>query len=188
MKKICRRYSILIFPPKQKESGSGLGLYVTYGIIKAHKGHIEVSSSINEGTSFDVFLPAFEISHTEKTPPSEKIILLADDEIMLRDLLAELLESNGYNVIKVATGVEALKVLTEEIKVDLVIIDYSMPEMNGLDCVSQIRKLKFDMPIILSTGSLSLEKDFNPKKMGINSLLSKPYEFDTMLATIQQLT
>ncbi len=176
------------FSTKQKESGSGLGLYVTYGIIKAHKGHIEVSSTINEGTSFDVFLPAFEISHTEKTPPSEKIILLADDEIMLRDLLAELLESNGYNVIKVATGVEALKVLTEEIKVDLVIIDYSMPEMNGLDCVSQIRKLKFVMPIILSTGSLSLEKDFNPKKMGINSLLSKPYEFDTMLATIQQLT
>ena len=62
-----------------------------------------------------------------------------------------------------------------------------MPEMNGLECVNKVRKLKFDMPIILSTGSLSLEKDFNPKKMGINSLLSKPYEFDTMLATIQQL-
>ena len=175
------------FSTKQKETGSGLGLYVTYGIIKAHKGHIEVSSIIGKGTSFNVFLPAFESSHVEKTTSTEKIILLADDEIMLRDLLAELLESNGYNVIKVGSGVEALKVLTEEIKVDLVIIDYSMPEMNGLDCINKIRKLNFDMPVILSTGSLSLEKDFNPKKMGINSLLSKPYEFDTMLATIQQL-
>ncbi|MEJ2617131.1 MAG: response regulator, partial [Ignavibacteriaceae bacterium] len=175
------------FSTKEKETGSGLGLYVTYGIIKAHKGHIEVSSAIGEGTAFDVFIPAFEPSHVEKSPSTEKIVLLADDEMMLRDLLAELLESNGYTVIKVSSGVEALKVLTEEIKVDLVIMDYSMPEMNGLECVNQIRELKFEMPIILSTGSLSLEKDFNPKKMGINSLLSKPYEFDTMLATIQQL-
>ena len=175
------------FSTKEKETGSGLGLYVTYGIIKAHKGHIEVSSAIGEGTAFDVFIPAFEPSHVERSSSTEKIILLADDEMMLRDLLAELLESNGYTVIKVSSGVEALKVLTEEIKVDLVIMDYSMPEMNGLECVNKVRKLKFDMPIILSTGSLSLEKDFNPKKMGINSLLSKPYEFDTMLATIQQL-
>ncbi len=175
------------FSTKEKETGSGLGLYVTYGIIKAHKGHIEVSSTIGEGTAFDVFIPAFEPSRVEKTSSTEKIILLADDEMMLRDLLAELLESNGYSVIKVSSGVEALKVLTEEIKVDLVIMDYSMPEMTGLECVNQIRKLKFEMPVILSTGSLSLEKDFNPKKMGINSLLSKPYEFDTMLATIQQL-
>ena len=175
------------FSTKVKETGSGLGLYVTYGIIKAHKGHIEVSSTLSEGTAFDVFIPAFEPSHVEKSSSTEKIVLLADDEMMLRDLLAELLESNGYTVIKVSSGVEALKVLTEEIKVDLVIMDYSMPEMNGLECVNQIRKLNFEMPIILSTGSLSLEKDFNPKKMGINSLLSKPYEFDTMLATIQQL-
>ncbi len=175
------------FSTKIKETGSGLGLYVTYGIIKAHKGHIEVSSTIGEGTAFDVFIPAFEPSHVEKSSSTEKIVLLADDEMMLRDLLAELLESNGYTVIKVGSGVEALKVLTEEIKVDLVIMDYSMPEMNGLECVNRIRKLKFEMPIILSTGSLSLEKDFNPKKMGINSLLAKPYEFDTMLATIQQL-
>jgi signal transduction histidine kinase/CheY-like chemotaxis protein len=175
------------FSTKLKETGSGLGLYVTYGIIKAHKGHIEVSSAVGEGTAFDVFIPAFEPSRVEKSSSAEKIILLADDEIMLRDLLAELLESNNYNVIKVATGVETLKVLTEEIKVDLVIMDYSMPEMNGIDCVKQIRKLKFNMPIILSTGSLSIDEKFNPKKIGINSFLSKPYEFDTMLATIQHL-
>ena len=64
---------------------------------------------------------------------SEKIILLADDEIMLRDLLAEILESSGFNVIKVTSGAEVIKVLTEEMKVDLLIIDYNMPGMNGLD-------------------------------------------------------
>jgi|GEM_PF-387890 len=178
------------FSTKEKEtgSGSGLGLYVTYGIIKAHQGHIEVSSQVGKGTTFDVFLPAHHPDETEGTSePSEKIIMLADDEIMLRDLLAELLESAGYNVIKVNTGIEALKVLTEELKVDLVILDYNMPEMNGLECSEKIRSLNFTMPVILSSGSMSLNEKYDLKKAGITSLLTKPYEFDTMLQTIQKL-
>jgi signal transduction histidine kinase/CheY-like chemotaxis protein len=174
------------FSTKEKETGSGLGLYVTYGIIKAHKGHVEVSSVLGKGTVFDVFFPSYEPALMEKIS-TDKIILLADDEIMLRDLLAELLESNGYNVIKVSTGVEALKILTEEIKVDLVIIDYNMPEMNGLDCIETIRDIGFKMPILLSTGSLSIIEDFELEKIGVTSMLPKPYEFDTMLATIKKL-
>ncbi len=175
------------FSTKSKQTGSGLGLYVTYGIIKAHKGHIEVSSVLNKGTTFDVFIPAFEPPAEGKQIPAGKIILLVDDEVMLSDLLSELLESYGYNVIKVSTGMEALKVLTEEIKVDLAIIDYNMPQMDGLQCVKQIRELQFTMPVILSSGSLNLGIDFDYKKAGISATLSKPYEFETMLATIQKL-
>ena len=172
---------------KKTGSGSGLGLYVSYGIIKAHNGHIEVSSILNEGTVFDVFIPAYEPAAQSKVSSTEKIILLADDEVMLRDLLAELLESYGYNIVKVSTGVEAVKILTEEIKVDLAIIDYSMPEMNGLECIEKIRDLKIKIPIILSSGSLSMGEEIDQKKIKINSVLSKPYEFETMLATIQKL-
>jgi len=172
---------------KKSGSGSGLGLYVTYGIIKAHKGHVEVSSELNKGTTFDVFLPAYEPSSVSKQTVSDKIILLADDEVMLRDLLSELLESSGYNVIKVSTGVEALKVLTEEIKVNLAIIDYNMPEMDGLNCINRIRELQFKMPIILSSGSISLNEEIDFKKLGISGVLSKPYEFETLLSTIQNL-
>jgi signal transduction histidine kinase/CheY-like chemotaxis protein len=175
------------FSTKEKDTGSGLGLYVTYGIIKAHNGHVEVSSKINEGTEFDVFIPSYEPAVVDKAASADKIILVADDEIMLRDLLAELLESNGYNVVKVISGVETLKVLTEEIKVDLAIIDYNMPEMNGLDCIREIRKLKMDFPIILSSGSLGFNGNIDLKEIGINSIINKPYEFDTMLSTIQEL-
>lgn len=175
------------FSTKVKETGSGLGLYVTYGIIKAHKGHIEVTSAPNMGTRFDVFIPAYEPKELEKQPAPDKIILLVDDEIMLRDLLAELLEANGYYVVKVSTGDEALKVLTEEIKADLAIIDYNMPGMNGLECIKKIRGLKFTMPIILSSGSLSIENNIKPDEIGISSILSKPYEFESMLSTIQKL-
>ncbi len=175
------------FSTKQKDTGSGLGLYVTYGIVKAHNGHIEVSSEPNVGTEFDIYIPAYEESSQEQTGLKEKIILLVDDEEMLRDLLADLLESKGFSVVKVSSSIEALRILTEEIKVDLVVIDYNMPEMNGIECAGKIRELNFNIPIILSTGSLSVEENFDSEKSGINRLLSKPYEFKTMLATIEEL-
>jgi signal transduction histidine kinase/CheY-like chemotaxis protein len=175
------------FSTRKKDTGSGLGLYVTYGIVKAHKGHIEVSSKLGEGTTFDVYIPTFEVPKEKRTEPSEAIILLADDEPMLSDLLAELLESNGYNVIKVASGDEVLRVLTEEIKVNLAIIDYNMPGKNGLDTISEIREKEFEIPIILSSGSLKMEDDDEFSKYKINSRIEKPYEFETMLATIRKL-
>jgi signal transduction histidine kinase len=175
------------FSTKVKDTGSGLGLYVTYGIIKAHQGYIEVTSKENEKTTFEVFLPSFEPNAIEKPVDDNKIILLADDEIMLRDLLAELLESNGFNVIKVSSGKEVLTVLTEEIKVDLIIIDYNMPEMNGLQCIQRIRELNFNIPVILSTGSLAFGENLDLSKYGINNLLHKPYEFDAMKSIIQKL-
>ena len=173
------------FSTKEKETVSGLGLYVSYGIIKAHKGIIEVTSEVNKGTQFDVYIPAFEPQKVKKPPAPDKIILLADDEEMLSDLLAELLESNDYNVIKVSSGKEALRVLTEEIKVDLVIIDYNMPEMNGLETIEEIRKLKLDMPVILSSGTADFEDDEIFEKYKISSRVQKPYVFETMLETIQ---
>jgi signal transduction histidine kinase/CheY-like chemotaxis protein len=174
------------FSTKQKDTGSGLGLYVTYGIIKAHKGHVEVTSKKNVGTTFDVYLPVFEPQKMTQTDLKNKIIMLADDEEMLSELLSEMLESTGYYVIKVKTGQEVLTVLTEELKIDLLIIDYNMPGMNGLDCVAEIRKLNINLPVILSSGSLPFDEE-ELKKFKVNSLLMKPYEFETMLDTIKKL-
>lgn len=173
------------FSTKDKETVSGLGLYVSYGIIKAHKGMIEVTSKVGAGTQFDVYIPAFEPQKEKKPSSPDKIILLADDEEMLSDLLAELLESNNYNVIKVSSGKEALRVLTEEIKVDLLIIDYNMPEMSGLETIEKIRKLNLDVPVILSSGVTDFDADEIMDKYEINNCVQKPYVFETMLETIQ---
>jgi signal transduction histidine kinase/CheY-like chemotaxis protein len=175
------------FSTKSKDTGSGLGLYVSYGIIKAHNGFIDVSSKPGAGTTFDVYIPAFEPPKEVPSESSEKIILLADDEPMLSELLAELLETNDYSVIKVASGKEVLRILTEEIKVDLAIIDYNMPGMSGLETIAEIRKLNLDLPIILSSGSMWVEDDSELLKYNINSQIQKPYEFETMLSTIQKL-
>ncbi|MGE5352713.1 MAG: ATP-binding protein [Acidobacteriota bacterium] len=173
------------FSTKQKETGSGLGLYVTYGIVKAHNGYIDVKSKPGKGTEFNVYIPAFD-PDADSPAQTEKIILLADDEIMLRDILAELLESYGYQVIGVHNGKEVLKVLTEEIKVDLLIIDYKMPEMDGLTCIKKIQELGIEVPIILSTGSTSSKADKDFEKLKISSVLAKPYEFDRMLAEVKK--
>lgn len=175
------------FSTKQKETGSGLGLYVTYGIVKAHNGHIDVTSRLKQGTQFDIYIPAFEKHREESLIKTEKIILLADDEIMLRDLLAELLESYNFDVICVQDGSEVLKLLTEEIKVDLLIIDYKMPVMDGITCIKKIRESELDIPIILSTGSASIANDSEFKKLNVSSILNKPYEFEEMLAEVQKL-
>lgn len=174
------------FSTKQKETGSGLGLYVTYGIIKAHKGFVDVTSKKDMGTTFDVFLPVFEPQKIEKKDEKNKIIMLADDEEMLSELLSEMLESTGFYVIKVRSGEEVLKVLTEELKIDLLIIDFNMPGMNGLECITELRKLNFNLPIILSSGSLQFD-DNELKKLKVNSKILKPYEFETMLQTIKKL-
>lgn len=175
------------FSTKEKESSSGLGLYITYGIIKAHEGVIQVSSVVNEGSRFDIYLPAYEDSALAEKKISEKIILIADDEVMLQDLLAELLESHNYYVIKVSNGKELLQVLTEEIKADLAIIDYNMPEMNGAECLVQIRKLGFTIPVILSSGSLGLADKKELSDFKVDAIVSKPYDFETMLATVEKL-
>jgi len=174
------------FSTKVKDTGSGLGLYVSYGIIKAHNGIIDVTSKPGIGTTFDVYIPAFEPPKEKQSEPGEKIILLADDEPMLGDLLAELLETNGYSVIKVSSGREVLTVLTEEIKVDLAIIDYNMPGLSGLETISEIRKLNMDIPIILSSGSMWVNHESELLKYKINGQLNKPYEFEAMLATIKK--
>jgi len=175
------------FSTKEKDTGSGLGLYVSYGIIKALNGEILVSSKKDSGTTFDVFLPAFEPTKVNVDVQSEKIILLADDEPMLKELLADLLESVGYNVIMVDSGLEALRVLKEEMVVDMIIIDYSMPDMDGLSCTEDIRNMGFNMPIVLSSGSLAFEENLNWKKKGVTRILTKPYEFNVMLNLIEEL-
>lgn len=175
------------FSTRKKDTGSGLGLYVTYGIIKALKGEIQVSSKKNEGATFDVYLPVFEPTKTNRKSKSEKIILLADDEPMLKELLSDLLESVGYNVIMVDNGLEVLRVLKEEIVVDMIIIDYSMPDMDGLTCSEEIRKLGFKIPVVLSSGSMAFEENLNWKKKGVTKILTKPYEFNVMLNLIEEL-
>ncbi len=174
------------FSTKQKDIGSGLGLYVTSQLVKAMNGYIDVESKLNEGTTFRIYFPAVMLKEQKVISSKEKIIMLADDEEMLNDLLGDLLESNGFYVLKVNNTKEVFRILNEEIKVDLLIIDYNLPEITGLECVAKLRERGLNMPVILASGATSFNND-EILKAKINHTLQKPYEFDTILETIKRL-
>lgn len=174
------------FSTKQKDIGSGLGLYVTSQLVKAMNGYIDVESKLNEGTTFRIYFPAVMLKEQKVISSKEKIIMLADDEEMLNDLLGDLLESNGFYVLKVNNTKEVFRILNEEIKVDLLIIDYNLPEITGLECVAKLRESGLNMPVILASGATSFNND-EILKAKINHTLQKPYEFDTILETIKRL-
>lgn len=174
------------FSTKQKDIGSGLGLYLTSQLVKAMNGYIDVESKLNEGTTFRIYFPAVMLKEQKVISSKEKIIMLADDEEMLNDLLGDLLESNGFYVLKVNNTKEVFRILNEEIKVDLLIIDYNLPEITGLECVAKLRERGLNMPVILASGATSFNND-EILKAKINHTLQKPYEFDTILETIKKL-
>ncbi|GMU86575.1 MAG: hypothetical protein AMXMBFR48_18170 [Ignavibacteriales bacterium] len=174
------------FSTKGEEENSGLGLYIVYGIIKGHDGHIEVKSKPDHGTRFDIYIPSM-VKSAKHSVPSVPIILIADDEEDLCDLLGELLESLDYYVIKVKSGEEVVRIMKDEIKVDLLIIDFNMPGMNGIDAISQVRQINYSVPIIFSTGSTGFSYKFPVENLNISSIIHKPYDFETMLATIKEL-
>ncbi len=173
------------FTTKRAKGGSGLGLYIVYNIIQAHQGTIEVESEPAKGTRFDCYFPATIIPETQVK--TADIIMLIEDDPVISDLLAELFESHDYEVIKIASAFEAIRILTEELKVSIVISDYHIEDMDGYAFTSQIRSLGIEVPIIITTGDSSVINSniFSPFDH-VKTIL-KPFEFEDLLDTVREL-
>ncbi len=140
-------------------NGTGLGLFVSYGIVERHLGHISVSSAPGHGTTFTIELPA-----VEPAAPSDAgaelvsaahssgslSVLVVDDEEAVRETLAEMLVSLGHRATVVEGGAEALALL-EDARFDLVFTDLSMPEMDGIEVAREIRR-RAGLPVVIVTG------------------------------------
>jgi two-component system cell cycle sensor histidine kinase/response regulator CckA len=137
----------------------GLSLSVVYGIVKQHGGFIDVSSKPHQGTRFQVYLPAvLERKKLEKLSEKEikgsnETILIAEDEIALRDIAAMMLSTLGYKVHPVADGLEAVEVFREKSdEIDIVVLDVSMPGMNGREAYREMQQIKAATPVLFMTG------------------------------------
>ncbi len=174
------------FSTKNKTYTSGIGLFNVKKIITKHNGAIEVRSKLNEGTEFTIYLPlADQISFTEDFAKS-KTILIAEDEEALLKLLSDLFLSYKFNVIPVTDGKAVLSELEKGTEIDLLIIDRKMPKINGIDCILEIKKLGFDFPIILATGSVNEDVE-EIDKTKVAALIRKPYNFESILALAEKL-
>ncbi|MEA3438237.1 MAG: ATP-binding protein, partial [Thermodesulfobacteriota bacterium] len=200
------------FTTKTSGKGTGLGMAIVYGIVQDTGGYITCYSEIGIGTTFRIYFPiakqkegetpSIEDNSNTKNPQaasSDKVsvvddpklrgsetILLVDDEKRIRNLGVALLSQCGYTVLTAANGIEALTVYqAKQKKIDLVILDLVMPEMDGHKCFQKLKSMNPEINVIMSSGYsvTGSSEDFESK--GAKAFIDKPYEFHEMLETIR---
>jgi two-component system cell cycle sensor histidine kinase/response regulator CckA len=178
------------FTTKEVGKGTGLGLSTVYGIVKQSGGFIFADSKLGEGTRFVIYLPvhAMEaVAPAQAIPPKEKgselwgsgIILLVEDEDMVRAVAERALTRHGYQVVTAANGDEGFELLKTRSDIDMLVSDVVMPIMDGPTLGRHARELKPDMPILFMSGyaeeqlrkSISIENvNFLPKPFSVQQL------------------
>jgi len=174
------------FTTKAPGKGTGLGLSIVHTVAKEAGGFVEVVSELGRGTTFHVFLPEAEAQAAEapkETPKSAKRgcgrVLIVDDEESIRTFTQRLLRSNGFETALADDGENALRMLeTGACKPDLILTDYHMPNMTGLELIRQARLLKPELKFVLVSGYLDddtrqmVECDLRAR------ILNKPYQLE----------
>lgn len=180
------------FTTKEKSRGTGLGLASAFGIIKNHSGLITVDSKINQGTTFNIYLPLSGKAAARKTAPSTQLlkgsgsILLVDDEQLVLEVGQEMLSALGYDVTAVNGGEKAVNTITRVGNdVDLVILDMVMPGMDGGKTFEHIRKQQPGIPIILSSGYSMDGQAEKIMRRGCNGFIQKPFNLAALSKKIR---
>jgi CheY-like chemotaxis protein len=167
---------------------SGLGLSVSYGIIRRHEGEIEVESREGKGTTFTIRLPVREAP----SPPirvSEAIhtgsfrLLVVDDEAPVREMLEEILRAAGHQVVAVEDGFQALEMLRRQL-FDFVCTDLGMPGMNGWELVQRVKAEWPAIKIALITGWGAQVESEDVMASGVDLLIAKPFEIKEILRAL----
>lgn len=188
------------FTTKEKGKGTGLGLSVTYGIIASHNGWIGLYSEKDKGTEFRVYLPALEDrgaqtkdsiqltgSSLKTSPDTKPLILLVDDEEIIRDVGRSLLESLGYRVIMASNGKEAIEIYRERTnEISLIIIDLVMPVMDGESAFKEIRRINPKVKVIISSGYSADKKDVL-RNTGVKGFISKPFRLGDIAEIVKKV-
>jgi len=182
------------FTTKERGRGVGLGLASAYGIVRDHKGAIEVDSAPNRGTQFVLYLPASEKDVPEETYASKTIfkgtetILLVDDEDSILDVCRDILISLGYKIRVASDGPTAVDLYAQEAKdIDLVILDMIMPGMNGAQTFAAIRQINPNARVIVSTGYSNSREAQKLLDGGCRGLIAKPFRIEELSQKIRDV-
>jgi len=187
-----------IFDPfyttKQRGRGTGLGLASAYGIVKNHGGFITVFSRIDEGTTFNLFLPASdvqidsEIKQAGATQTGSGTVLLVDDEEMILEVGREMLAKIGYKVLTADGGKSAIELYNKKKdSIDMVILDMIMPDMGGGEVYHQLKQIDPDVLVMLSSGYSINGAATDILNLGCNGFIQKPFNLQELSTKLKDI-
>jgi two-component system cell cycle sensor histidine kinase/response regulator CckA len=181
------------FTTKEHGKGSGLGLSMVYGTVKQSEGCITVYSQVNCGTIFEIYLPRVEAA--AEIPPARRLaaskgsetILLVDDEEGVRKLVSAVLNDGGYTVIEAANGGAALSIYEKNShKIDLVLTDVVMPQMNGFELGLKLAEKNSDLQVLYMSGYRDSPINSAPGEPP-KAFLNKPFTPHILLAKVREV-
>ncbi len=189
-----------IFDPffTTKESGTGLGLAATLGVVQAHEGAIALQSEEGKGTEFEVIFPLEEtqiletkqesFASTPQVDTKMPVVLVIDDEEVVRESMVEILELFDYRVLAARDGYEGVEYYRQHREeVDLTILDMNMPGMNGEETLDVLQSIDADLKVLMSTGYNGERTLGHLFREGTVGLLQKPYDLDMLVDTARQM-
>jgi two-component system cell cycle sensor histidine kinase/response regulator CckA len=182
------------FTTKKTGQGKGLGLASVYGIIKNHGGYIEVASEPGQGTTLNIYLPASTRKSTKTEIPTEDIsggtgaILLVDDEELVLEVGARMLEKLGYTVMTAQGGKSAVDIYEKNFEaLDLVILDLVMPDLGGSKAFDMIRRINPQANVLLSSGYSADGQASFILQRGCNGFIQKPFNLKELSEKIIEI-
>ncbi|MDB6004481.1 MAG: hypothetical protein JWR15_1468 [Prosthecobacter sp.] len=181
------------FTTKELGKGTGLGLSSALAIIKSHQGFIRVSSELEKGSKFQVYLPAEMAAGTSSFPPAPaamargngELVLLIDDEDPVRHITGKTLESFGYRVLPAADGVEASTLYAaHKDEISVVLTDMMMPVMDGPATIQVLMRMNPQVRIIAASGLSVKDMVARATSAGVKHFIPKPYTAETLLSML----